>query len=756
MSEFVPRTKQGIRLLFHCNAPWAKTGYGIQSNSLLPRLAKFPEIDEIGLLAYYGIAGGVSEQEIGLEMPVDHIKVKCYPARSDPWGNDVIGDHASFFDADIVITLFDLWPLSADFGWQGARWCLPADQRILTDRGYIAIVDIVEGRLPVRVLAEQEGRPIWATIEAYQEIPIEVTGKVLCVELESGKKLEITSDNLVMTRNGWVAAGELQPNMEVRVVKESERTPETSTPSGWMHLREMSRRDIRKEYFQTDSSGFSLHCRVPGCRWVYFDDLQEIGQDEDWDINFILQQESGCSGLAISEDSRSKSDRSLFSPRRGWSRGGGDLIGKGSVAILDREEETSTSSYQISRIKANEQSGIIQCPLHGRAASDVSGDARAEFTFERCRSITVCKRQPSKVYDIKTSAGCFVAEGQLIHNCPWFPIDHEPIPAQVLERTQVTYENLVYSKSAAQELDAKGVKYTYIPHGVETTLYRPLDDAGRAKAKETLGYPPNCFLVGTVGANKGYPPRKGWNEMYTAMAEFLKNSPDPDNVFFYQHSLLTGEHGGPDLQQMAQDFGLADKIRFANPYILQSMGMTTEEMNGVYNAMDAFILLSRGEGFGLPILESQSCGTPVVVTDWTACRELGEVGYKIPITHREWTPQRSFWGIADPYKAAEALLDIQNKWLAESKGWGHAYSDLRKAAREFALPYDWQTLVDNNWKPLFERLWSEIKPRIWGPMNKVWEDPEFGAPIKEEGEIGLRTDNGSKNGVAEELASATV
>lgn len=430
--SFIPREKKGIRLLYHANAPWAKTGYGIQSNSLLPRLAKHPNIDEIALLAYYGIAGGVSEQEIGFEVPVEHIKVKCFPARSDPWGNDVIQDHVTLFDADAVITLFDLWPLAPDFGWRGARWM------------------------------------------------------------------------------------------------------------------------------------------------------------------------------------------------------------------------------------------------------------------------------------------------------PWFPVDHEPIPAQVLERTRVTYENLVYSKSAAEELGKNGVHYTYIPHGVETSLYKPLSAAAKAKAKQNLGYPPDCFLVGTVGANKGYPPRKGWNEMYTAMAEFLKVAPNPENVYFYQHSLCTGEHGGPDLTQMASAFGLGDKLRFANPYVLQSMGNTTAEMNDMYNAMDAFILLSRGEGFGIPILEAQSCGVPVVVTDWTAMRELGEVGYKVELSHREWTPQNSFWGIANPFKAAEALLDIYHKWLAEKSNLGHKYTDLSVAAREFAMPYDWQTIVDEQWFPLFDRIWSEIKPRVWGPLPKVWEDPEFG------------------------------
>ncbi len=457
MSNFMPRDKKGIRLMYHANAPWAKTGYGVQSNSLLPRLAKLPEIEEIALLSYYGIAGGVTEQEIGLDVPVDKIKVTCYPARSDPWGNDVIGDHTTVFDADMTITLFDLWPLAAEFGWTGSRWC------------------------------------------------------------------------------------------------------------------------------------------------------------------------------------------------------------------------------------------------------------------------------------------------------PWFPIDHEPVPPQVLERSASTYENLVYSKSAVQELLNNNVKHTYIPHGVETTLFKPLGEEERKAAKRWLGFPDDCFLVGTVGANKGYPPRKGWNEMFTAMAEFLRTSSEPDKVYFYQHSLMTGEHGGPDLQQMAADFGLGERIRFANPYKLQSDGMTNDEMNRIYNAMDVFILLSRGEGFGIPILEAQACGTPVIVTDWTAMRELGEVGYKIPIVHREWTPQRSWWGIANPAAASLALSEVQNLWLAGGKGWGTAYADLRAKARAFALPYDWQSLVDNHWAPFMTRMWNEIKPRVWGPVQKVWEDPKFGIPEVEEEERAIRTIGGNGTADSREL-----
>jgi len=35
-------------------------------------------------------------------------------------------------------------------------------------------------------------------------------------------------------------------------------------------------------------------------------------------------------------------------------------------------------------------------------------------------------------------------------------------------------------------------------------------------------------------------------------------------------------------------------------------------MPKLYNSMDAFVLISRGEGFGLPYLEAGACGLPVI------------------------------------------------------------------------------------------------------------------------------------------------
>ncbi len=55
------------------------------------------------------------------------------------------------------------------------------------------------------------------------------------------------------------------------------------------------------------------------------------------------------------------------------------------------------------------------------------------------------------------------------------------------------------------------------------------------------------------------------------------------------------------------------------------------QMGSLYRSADVFVLPTKGEGFGLPILEAMACGVPSIATDWSGHKEFfdSEVGYPI-------------------------------------------------------------------------------------------------------------------------------
>lgn len=277
---------------------------------------------------------------------------------------------------------------------------------------------------------------------------------------------------------------------------------------------------------------------------------------------------------------------------------------------------------------------------------------------------------------------------------PWFPIDNEPIPTPVLRVAHSATNGITMSRFGQRMAANSGLNTWYVPHGVETNIFKPVD---RIEARKRLNLPQNAFIVGMVAANKGNPPRKAFFEQITAFAALKRKHAD---ALLYLHT-DDGTHGGDvvNLPQFCQRVGLrfGVDVLFVDQYSY-ALGLQYPYMVDLYNAFDVLSMVSLGEGFGIPLIEAQACGCPVITGDWTSMSELCFGGWKVD--KKEAHPIYSdrmdaFQYIPDAGAIAErmeAAYDVRDN------------DEYRKFAREGALYYDADTILERDWKPVLAEM----------------------------------------------------
>jgi glycosyltransferase involved in cell wall biosynthesis len=114
-----------------------------------------------------------------------------------------------------------------------------------------------------------------------------------------------------------------------------------------------------------------------------------------------------------------------------------------------------------------------------------------------------------------------------------------------------------------------------------------------------------------------------------------------------------------------------------------------------------------GEGFGVPIIEAQACGTPVIVTDWTSMPELVGAGWAVDGDPYYRPPSVAFWKVPAIAEIINALEQAYEK---------RGDQEFRAIARNFALQYDADYVAETYWKPALEALDS---PREVPPLRPI-------------------------------------
>jgi glycosyltransferase involved in cell wall biosynthesis len=286
--------------------------------------------------------------------------------------------------------------------------------------------------------------------------------------------------------------------------------------------------------------------------------------------------------------------------------------------------------------------------------------------------------------------------------CPWFPVDHDPIPPRVLNNVQYAFSRIVYSKFAEKQLANHDLDCFYVPHGTDTRVFKPMNAEDKIKALQMIGLPADAYIVGMVAANKGYPSRKAFEENIAAFK--LLRDKHSDAVLFLQTWTGEGANEAVDLVDYCRSIGLnlGKDVFFCDQFINITSGFPDIYMVAMYNALDVLLSVSRGEGFGIPLVEAQACGIPVIVGDWTSMPELCFAGWKVDKkdTVPDFTRQSSYQFLPSIPAIAERL---------EAAYQMRGNPDYAKRARDGAEKYDVNRITEMYWKPTLESIAQKIE-----------------------------------------------
>jgi len=285
---------------------------------------------------------------------------------------------------------------------------------------------------------------------------------------------------------------------------------------------------------------------------------------------------------------------------------------------------------------------------------------------------------------------------------PWAA--HFPIDAPMTKKWANSVVNADYLVAMSQFGEKELLKHfpdfmvKMIPHGVDTKIFHPITREERAELRKKHGVPEDKFIYLFAGANFG--ERKCPCQLLLTFKRFQEKH--PDSMIYMLTTLAGSWPNSYNIVEFTEEYGLTKQVLSVKRNLTLSP-LEDEELAQVYTMADVFVLPSWGEGFGLPLIESMSCGVPVITTNASSMIELvsghgwlidtipEDVWVDVPV----WLP----FSAAYPVPNLRSLLQcMEDAYMNTGK-----LGAFGKTSREFALKYDWSLLIPK-WNELLKEI----------------------------------------------------
>lgn len=143
---------------------------------------------------------------------------------------------------------------------------------------------------------------------------------------------------------------------------------------------------------------------------------------------------------------------------------------------------------------------------------------------------------------------------------------------------------------------------------------------GRPQTRTRLGFGLNQPIIGSIGR---LVPQKGYRYFLEAMPKILNRFPDTQFMIIGDGPLKD------ELQELSKYLGLQANLKLPG---------FRNDIPQLLKAMDAFVMTSLWEGFGIVLIEAMACSLPVVATNVGPVPEIvkdGETGFLVEPEHAD-------------------------------------------------------------------------------------------------------------------------
>lgn len=285
----------------------------------------------------------------------------------------------------------------------------------------------------------------------------------------------------------------------------------------------------------------------------------------------------------------------------------------------------------------------------------------------------------------------------------WTPLEHIGLSEPTLEWFNKNKHKtpIAMSKFGVQQLKDAGIsddRILYAPHSVDTNTYMPLGPSMR----DHLRIPADAHVTIINSSNIDQSQnRKCWPEMIYAWTQFALANKD---AYLYLHAEVYGQLRGIRLDKVMESLGTpTNRVRIA-PQLEYRQGLPTADMAKLYSMSDVLLMTSKGEGFGIPAIEAQACGIPVILSDFSAQSELLGSGWLVDV-QREWDPYYGgWWGIP----RVQSIIGALEQSYTASKN-SSTRESMKQAAVNFAANYETDIVYKKYWSGIIERIVNEQK-----------------------------------------------